>query len=215
MVDRGRQLPATVVQGTGVEPGPHRRSPRLERKSRPAMQRPARSPKRWSRPCRMPTRRSSRWRMRACQVASRAHHLFWETFLRRSVRRYRLYDEDWPFVFNSYYEAEGERIARFSRGMLSRPTSTKSARRRAHVDAAMAPLFAREELAPLIELGISHEQQHQELLLTDIKHGLFQNPLGAAMWTGDRSPPAGRRLARAFRRDRPHRPSGGRVCVRQ
>ena len=47
---------------------------------------------------------------------------------------------------------------------------------------AMAPLFGREELAPLIELGLSHEQQHQELLLTDIKHALFQNPLGVAMW---------------------------------
>ena len=108
---------------------------------------------------------------------------FWETFLLRDrLDGYRLYDEDWPFVFNSYYEAEGERIARFSRGMLSRPTLDEIRAWRAHVDAAMGPLFAREELAPLIELGISHEQQHQELLLTDIKHGLFQNPLGAAMW---------------------------------
>jgi formylglycine-generating enzyme required for sulfatase activity len=46
----------------------------------------------------------------------------------------------------------------------------------------MAPLFAREELAPLIELGLAHAQQHQELLLTDIKPALFQNPLGVAMW---------------------------------
>ena len=116
---------------------------------------------------------------------------FWETFLLRDrLDGYRLYDEDWPFVFNSYYEAEGERIARFSRGMLSRPTLDEIRAWRAHVDAAMAPLFAREELAPLIELGISHEQQHQELLLTDIKHGLFQNPLGAAMW--DRRPAAAR-----------------------
>ena len=116
---------------------------------------------------------------------------FWETFLLRDrLDGYRLYDEDWPFVFNSYYEAEGERIARFSRGMLSRPTLDEIRAWRAHVDAAMAPLFAREELAPLIELGISHEQQHQELLLTDIKHDLFQNPLGAAMW--DRRPAAAR-----------------------
>ena len=109
---------------------------------------------------------------------------FWETFLLRDcAENYRLYDADWPFVFNSYYEAEGERIARFSRGMLSRPTLEDILAWRSHVDEAMAPLFDREELAPLIELGLAHEQQHQELLLTDIKHALFQNPLGVAMWT--------------------------------
>ena len=108
---------------------------------------------------------------------------FWETFLLRDhLGGYTLFDERWPFVFNSYYEAEGERIHRFSRGMLSRPTLADIRHWRAHVDAAMEPLFAREELAPLIELGLAHEQQHQELLLTDIKHALFQNPLGVAMW---------------------------------
>ena len=108
---------------------------------------------------------------------------FWETFLLRDhLDGYALFDNDWPFVFNSYYEAEGERIARFSRGMLSRPTLEEVLAWRAHVDEAMAPLFQREALAPLIELGMAHEQQHQELLLTDIKHALFQNPLGAAMW---------------------------------
>ena len=108
---------------------------------------------------------------------------FWETFLLRDhLGGYTLFDERWPFVFNSYYEAEGERIHRFSRGMLSRPTLADIRHWRAHVDAAMAPLFAREELAPLIELGLAHEQQHQELLLTDIKHALFQNPLGVALW---------------------------------
>ena len=110
---------------------------------------------------------------------------FWETFLLRDhLPGYALYDESWPFVFNSYYEAEGERIARFARGMLSRPTRAEVLEWRSHVDAAIEPLFAREELQPLIELGIAHEQQHQELLLTDIKHALFQNPLGAAMWNG-------------------------------
>ncbi len=108
---------------------------------------------------------------------------FWETFLLRDhLDGYRLYDERWPFVFNSYYEAEGERIARFSRGMLSRPTVADILAWRAHVDEAMQPLLEREELAPLVELGFAHEQQHQELLLTDIKHALFQNPLGPAMW---------------------------------
>lgn len=108
---------------------------------------------------------------------------FWETFLLRDhLQGYRLYDEDWPFVFNSYYEAEGERIARFSRGMLSRPTLAQILEWRAHVDEAIQPLLDRAELRPLIELGLAHEQQHQELLLTDIKHALFQNPLGPAMW---------------------------------
>ncbi|PNQ76674.1 ergothioneine biosynthesis protein EgtB [Erythrobacter sp. SAORIC-644] len=108
---------------------------------------------------------------------------FWETFLLRDhAEGYALYDENWPFVFNSYYETEGERIARFSRGMLSRPTLSDIVEWRKHVDAAMDDLLGREELAPLIELGLSHEQQHQELLLTDIKHALFQNPLGVKMW---------------------------------
>jgi len=112
---------------------------------------------------------------------------FWETFLLRDhVSGYRLYREDWPFLFNSYYEREGARIARFSRGLLSRPTLDEVHEWRSHVDAAMEPLLADPALAPLIELGIAHEQQHQELLLTDIKHALFQNPLGPAMW--DRGP---------------------------
>ncbi|QKG70252.1 ergothioneine biosynthesis protein EgtB [Erythrobacter mangrovi] len=110
---------------------------------------------------------------------------FWETFLLRdNLPDYRLFNERWPFIFNSYYEAEGERIARFSRGMLSRPTMAEIVEWRAHVDQAMTPLFEREDLVPLIELGLAHEQQHQELLLTDIKHALFQNPLGPAMWDG-------------------------------
>ncbi|TMM50295.1 ergothioneine biosynthesis protein EgtB [Qipengyuania marisflavi] len=113
---------------------------------------------------------------------------FWETFLLRDhAPGYTLYDERWPFVFNSYYEAEGERIDRFSRGMLSRPTLSDLLDWRAHVDAAMVSLLDREDLAPLIDIGLAHEQQHQELLLTDIKHALFQNPLGPAMW--DSPPP--------------------------
>ena len=108
---------------------------------------------------------------------------FWETFLLRDhLPGYSLYDERWPFVFNSYYEAEGDRIARFSRGMLSRPALQEILAWRAHVDEAMAPLFERDDLTELIALGIAHEQQHQELLLTDIKHALYQNPLGPAMW---------------------------------
>ena len=108
---------------------------------------------------------------------------FFETFLLRDrIPGYRLYDERWPFLFNSYYEAEGERILRARRGMLSRPTLAEIAGWRTRVDDAMQPLLANPAAAPLIELGLAHEQQHQELLLTDIKHALFQNPLGPAMW---------------------------------
>ncbi|MCP9222808.1 ergothioneine biosynthesis protein EgtB [Erythrobacter sp. LQ02-29] len=110
---------------------------------------------------------------------------FWETFLLRDhLDGYELHDEKWPFLFNSYYETEGERIARDSRGMLSRPTVGEILAWRHHVTEAMGPLLDREDLAPLIELGIAHEQQHQELLQTDIKHALFQNPLGPAVWDG-------------------------------
>ncbi len=108
---------------------------------------------------------------------------FWETFvLREHVLNYRLHDEKWPFLFNSYYEAEGPRISRPSRGMLSRPTLGEVLEWRAVVDAAMGPLLDQPDHAALIALGIAHEQQHIELLLTDIKHALFQNPLGPAMW---------------------------------
>jgi ergothioneine biosynthesis protein EgtB len=104
---------------------------------------------------------------------------FFETFLLRDhLPSYKLFDEDWPFLFNSYYEAEGPRHARPERGMLSRPALSDVLDYREHVDAAMEPLFARPELAGLIELGLNHEQQHQELLLTDIKHAFSRNPLG-------------------------------------
>ncbi|KEO91872.1 hypothetical protein EH31_04155 [Erythrobacter longus] len=121
---------------------------------------------------------------------------FWETFLLREYGReyaggaggYRLYNEEWPFLFNSYYEAEGARISRFSRGMLSRPTLGEVLEWRAHVTRAMEALLDNRALSDLIALGIAHEQQHIELLLTDIKHALFQNPLGPAMWDADLAP---------------------------
>jgi ergothioneine biosynthesis protein EgtB len=113
---------------------------------------------------------------------------FWETFLlREHASGYRLHDDRWPFLFNSYYEAEGARIARAARGMLSRPTLAEVLEWRARVTEAMEPLLGDPALASLISLGIAHEEQHIELLLTDIKHALFQNPLGPAMW-----PAAGR-----------------------
>jgi ergothioneine biosynthesis protein EgtB len=113
---------------------------------------------------------------------------FFETFLLRDhLPGYRLFDERWPFLFNSYYEAEGERILRPRRGMLSRPTLAEVLAWRAYVDEAMEALLCDPAREALIELGITHEQQHQELLLTDIKHALFQNPLGPAMWPSSAS----------------------------
>ncbi|WP_228243546.1 ergothioneine biosynthesis protein EgtB [Porphyrobacter sp. GA68] len=117
---------------------------------------------------------------------------FWETFLLRDhLPGYCLFDERWPFLFNSYYEAEGERVARGRRGMLSRPSLDEARDYRTHVTLAMEPLLARSDCADLIALGIAHEQQHQELLLTDMKHGLFQNPLGSEMFAGAPPPPSG------------------------
>ena len=108
---------------------------------------------------------------------------FWESFLLRDhLPGYRLQDERWPFLFNSYYEAEGDRLLRRQRGLITRPTLAEVLDWRAHVDAVMQPLLGEEPLADLVELGIAHEQQHIELLLTDIKHALSKNPLGPAMW---------------------------------
>ena len=106
---------------------------------------------------------------------------FFETFLLRDrLAGYRLYDERWPFLFNSYYEAEGERILRARRGLLSRPTLAEILGWRAHVDEAIQPLLFDPRNAALVELGLAHEQQHQELLLTDIKHAFWSNPLHPA-----------------------------------
>lgn len=114
---------------------------------------------------------------------------FWETFvLRDHLPGYRLHDDRWPFLFNSYYEAEGERILRRQRGLITRPTLAQVLEWRARVDEAIQPLLGDERLAHLIELGIAHEQQHIELLLTDIKHALSKNPLGPAMWDGQPTP---------------------------
>jgi ergothioneine biosynthesis protein EgtB len=109
---------------------------------------------------------------------------FFETFvLSGAARGYRAFDERFAVLFNSYYHAAGERLPRPERGLLTRPTVEEVFAYRAHVDAAMAALLAGEhgELAPearfTVELGLNHEEQHQELLLTDIKHALGLNPL--------------------------------------
>jgi ergothioneine biosynthesis protein EgtB len=119
---------------------------------------------------------------------------FFETFLLRDhVPGYELHDPAWPYLFNSYYESEGGRIARASRGMLARPALAEVIDYRSHVDDAILralPLLL-DTCPDLLQLGLNHEQQHQELLLTDIKHACFSNPLGPAVWA--RSADASRR----------------------
>ena len=105
---------------------------------------------------------------------------FFETFvLRDHVPGYRLHDERWPFLYNSYYEGEGERHERARRGMISRPSLDEVREWRGAVDRAL--IEALPSLPPdavrLVALGIQHEQQHQELLLTDILATLSENPL--------------------------------------
>lgn len=112
---------------------------------------------------------------------------FFETFvLRDHVAGYRLFDERWPFLFNSYYEAEGQRHARPRRGMLSRPTLEEVRAYRAAVDAALLAVLPElpQVALDLVALGCQHEQQHQELLLTDILHHFSVNPLEPAVWPG-------------------------------
>jgi ergothioneine biosynthesis protein EgtB len=110
---------------------------------------------------------------------------FFETFiLRDHVPEYTPADERWAFLFNSYYETEGTYYPRSRRGMLTRPTLREVMSYRQRVDGAIEeamPLIL-ERCPDLLELGLNHEQQHQELLLIDIKHLFFQNPLGPAMW---------------------------------
>lgn len=114
----------------------------------------------------------------------RAHTAwFFETFLLLPHQRgYTVFDPDFGFLFNSYYETAGPRHARPQRGLLTRPPAERISAYRAHVDAAMADLLAAPspEVAALVELGLVHEEQHQELLLTDILHLLAQNPLRPA-----------------------------------
>jgi ergothioneine biosynthesis protein EgtB len=119
---------------------------------------------------------------------------FFETFiLRDHVPGYRLHDERWPFLFNSYYEAEGSRHSRAQRGLLTRPSLAEVIDYRARVDEAMiaAMPVILERCPDLIALGLNHEQQHQELLLTDLKHLFFQNPLGPAVWQAEPEPRSG------------------------
>ena len=114
---------------------------------------------------------------------------FFETFvLRDHAPGYRLHDERWSYLFNSDYDGEGERHARPRRGMLSRPSLDEVRDWRRRVDDALQKALPNlpDEALELVELGINHEQQHQELLLTDILATFAENPLEPAY--GDLSP---------------------------
>jgi ergothioneine biosynthesis protein EgtB len=108
---------------------------------------------------------------------------FFEEFvLARFDRDHRWHDERWRFLFNSYYEAAGPRHPRPSRGLLSRPSLDEVRTWRARVDERMLALLegGDEAALPVILLGTHHEEQHQELILTDVKHALAANPLRPA-----------------------------------
>src|SRR4029077_12925948 len=109
---------------------------------------------------------------------------FFETFiLIPHFPNYRPFHPDFGVLFNSYYNAVGPRWPRPDRGLLSRPTVAEVFAYRAHVDQGMAKLFEPDNkdlldrVAGTLALGLNHEQQHQELILTDFKHALACNPL--------------------------------------
>jgi len=109
---------------------------------------------------------------------------FFETVILARRPGYQALDPRYAFLFNSYYEALGPRHARPRRGLLTRPSLEDVIAYRAHVDAAMLEACADASLHNSILLGLNHEQQHQELILTDIKHAFFQNPLLPAYRAG-------------------------------
>jgi ergothioneine biosynthesis protein EgtB len=105
---------------------------------------------------------------------------FFEQFLLRPfASSYRPFDERFAYLFNSYYVAAGPRHARPQRGLITRPGVAETTAYRVHVDAAVAELIEttqnRDSVIPIVEIGLHHEQQHQELMLTDLLHAFAQN----------------------------------------
>ena len=105
---------------------------------------------------------------------------FEEMILKRFQNDYRVFDPNFGYLFNSYYNTIGERTLRHKRGDISRPTVKEVFEYRKHVDREMRAFLDRElsaEVRQLVILGLNHEQQHQELFLTDLKYTLSVNPL--------------------------------------
>jgi ergothioneine biosynthesis protein EgtB len=128
----------------------------------------------------------------------RAHTTwFFEQFvLTPHLGGYQVFHPDYAYLFNSYYVSAGPRHARAQRGLLTRPGAAEVTAYRRHVDAAVERLLATADeamlarLAPLMDVGFNHEQQHQELMLTDILHAFAQNPIPPAYdphWTPPRA----------------------------
>ncbi len=115
----------------------------------------------------------------------RAHTTwFFETFvLKPHDTSYRPIDDTYDYLFNSYYQGIGPQYPRPNRGLVSRPSIAEVGTYRAHVDAALTDFADKADdatwatVAPLIELGLNHEQQHQELMVTDLKHAMSHNPM--------------------------------------
>ena len=129
---------------------------------------------------------------------------FFETFiLKKFVAGYRAEIPEYAYLFNSYYNAAGDMHRRDLRGLISRPTVHDAQRYRTSIDSHIDDLLsnADEELLDQIEsilvLGIHHEQQHQELLVTDIKHVFAQNPLHPVFRAGTARSPSAAKLATA------------------
>jgi len=126
----------------------------------------------------------------------RAHTTwFFEQFLLAEYcEGYRPFHPDYAFLFNSYYVTAGPRHARHERGHITRPRTEEITAYRRHVDAAMVAFLRNADdarlkvVAPLMEVGLNHEQQHQELMHTDILHAFAQNPLFPAYDPAWRSP---------------------------
>jgi ergothioneine biosynthesis protein EgtB len=126
----------------------------------------------------------------------RAHTTwFFETFLlQANVPGYKAFDDRFAFLFNSYYVAAGPRHERPKRGLITRPNANEVADYRAHVDVAIERLIGEANAASLpeilriLEIGLNHEEQHQELMLTDILHAFAQNPTLPA-YDSDWQPP--------------------------
>ena len=109
---------------------------------------------------------------------------FFEVFILANFDKdYKLYNERFPFLFNSYYNNAGDRVKRHKRGLLTRPTVDEVYAYRKYVDEAMLSFIeqggetSNDNWKTLLELGLQHEQQHQELFWTDLKYTFFQNPL--------------------------------------
>jgi ergothioneine biosynthesis protein EgtB len=135
----------------------------------------------------------------------RAHTTwFFEQFLLvPQLSPYQVFDPDFAYLFNSYYVAAGPRHARPHRGLITRPDLARVCEYRAYVDAAVERLILTvadvklRETLKILEIGLHHEQQHQELLLTDILHAFAQNPI-APSYDGDWRPPVSGEPSRAF-----------------